>query len=122
MRLSEQLYFGKNVPQTKSSSISKAGSQACFDRVNREHLLTTCGWPLPLVAGMVNIIGVLAMNTLTTNVTGHFAFFAEKFVESEYHQAAIFIAYLLFFLMGAFVCSLLVEFVLPRRRDLSHAV
>ncbi len=30
---------------------------------------------LSFVAGLVNITGVLAVKTLTTNVTGHFAFF-----------------------------------------------
>jgi uncharacterized membrane protein YoaK (UPF0700 family) len=32
---------------------------------------------LSFVAGLVNITGVLALKTLTTNVTGHYAFFAE---------------------------------------------
>ena len=32
---------------------------------------------LSFIAGLVNITGVLFLNVLTTNVTGHFAFFAE---------------------------------------------
>ena len=39
---------------------------------------------LSLVAGLVNITGVLALQTLTTNVTGHFAYFAEEFMKKDY--------------------------------------
>ncbi|MGC1244182.1 MAG: hypothetical protein WA874_21505 [Chryseosolibacter sp.] len=38
---------------------------------------------LSFVAGIVNINGVLSMNILTTNVTGHFAFFSREFVEGS---------------------------------------
>ena len=76
---------------------------------------------LSFVAGMVNINGVLSINTLTTNVTGHFAFFAEEFVENRYSQSFVFILFILFFLLGAFVCSWLVEAVLRRRPEVSHA-
>lgn len=75
---------------------------------------------LSLVAGMVNINGVLSIGTLTTNVTGHFAFFAEEFVESRYEQALTFVAFIFFFLLGAFVCSLLVEVVMRKRPEMSH--
>ncbi|HEY0741498.1 MAG TPA: DUF1275 family protein, partial [Chryseosolibacter sp.] len=63
---------------------------------------------LSFVAGVVNISGVLAINTLTTNVTGHFAFFAEEFVVGDYSKAVAFASYILFFLLGAFCCSILV--------------
>jgi uncharacterized membrane protein YoaK (UPF0700 family) len=39
---------------------------------------------LSFVAGMVNISGLLSIETLTTNVTGHFAFFSEYFVNGDY--------------------------------------
>lgn len=77
---------------------------------------------LSFVAGMVNISGVLSIGTLTTNVTGHFAFFAEKFVESRYEQALTFVVFIFFFLLGAFVCSVLVEFVMRARPDMSHTL
>lgn len=76
---------------------------------------------LSFVAGMVNINGVLSINTLTTNVTGHFAFFAEQFVEARYSLALTFILYTLFFLLGAFICSFMVELVLRVRPTISHA-
>ena len=39
------------------------------------------------VAGVVNITGVLELHTLTTNVTGHFAFFSEELVLRNYRMA-----------------------------------
>ena len=33
---------------------------------------------LSFIAGLVNVTGVLSVRTLTTNITGHFAFFAEE--------------------------------------------
>ncbi len=42
---------------------------------------------LSFVAGVVNISGVLSVHTLTTNVTGHFAFFCEHFVQGHYQTA-----------------------------------
>ena len=44
---------------------------------------------LSFIAGMVNISGVLSVKTLTTNVTGHFAFFAEEFMKANYGEKHI---------------------------------
>lgn len=77
---------------------------------------------LSFVAGSVNIAGVLAIGTLTTNVTGHFAFFAEDFVESRYQPAFVYFSYILAFLAGAFVCNLLMELGLRRGRRDVHAI
>src|SRR5687768_10282002 len=77
---------------------------------------------LSFVAGMVNICGVLSINTLTTNVTGHFAFFAEDFITAHYNTAFIYILYILSFLSGAFICGILVEMLLRRRPPISHTV
>lgn len=64
---------------------------------------------LSVVAGIVNISGVLAIGTLTTNVTGHFAYFSEQLVLKKYNIAGIYICYIIFFLLGAFVSSLMME-------------
>jgi uncharacterized membrane protein YoaK (UPF0700 family) len=77
---------------------------------------------LSFVAGMVNISGVLAIGTLTTNVTGHFAFFAEEFSKGEYQTAITFLSYILFFFLGAFTSSMLVELIQRRKPDKSHAL
>ncbi|GGH21616.1 DUF1275 domain-containing protein [Sphingobacterium alkalisoli] len=64
---------------------------------------------LSVVAGMVNITGVLAFQTLTTNLTGHFAFFAEELFLRSYTTALVYLLYVLCFLFGAFLSGLLME-------------
>ncbi|MBF9254132.1 DUF1275 domain-containing protein [Pontibacter sp. 172403-2] len=60
---------------------------------------------LSFIAGMVNITGVLSVNTLTTNVTGHFAFFAEDVEQEHYSLAWLSLLYILAFLAGSFTSS-----------------
>jgi uncharacterized membrane protein YoaK (UPF0700 family) len=76
---------------------------------------------LSFVAGIVNIAGVLSVATLTTNVTGHFAFFAEEISLKNYNKALNIILYIFFFLLGAFICNLLVEIVSRIKPRISHA-
>ncbi len=75
---------------------------------------------LSFVAGIVNVTGVLAVKTLTTNVTGHFAYFAEEVTKKDYQAAIIFLIYTLFFLAGAFTSNFLAELVSEKRQNLSH--
>lgn len=77
---------------------------------------------LSSVAGIVNITGVLALKTLTTNVTGHFAFFSEEFLQSHYEMALIYLLYILFFLFGAFTSSFLMEWFSKFKASGSYAV
>jgi uncharacterized membrane protein YoaK (UPF0700 family) len=77
---------------------------------------------LSFVAGIVNITGVLAVNTLTTNVTGHFAFFAEEVIKHNYTAAIAFFVFTLFFLLGAFTSNFLAEFVAIRQPQLLHVI
>ena len=42
---------------------------------------------LSFVAGIVNVSGFFAVQTLTTNVTGHFAFFADEVIKAEFNNA-----------------------------------
>lgn len=74
------------------------------------------------VAGIVNITGVLSLNTLTTNVTGHFAFFSEQLFLKDYKMALVFLFYILFFLFGAFVSSLILEGVSKYRPRSSYVI
>jgi uncharacterized membrane protein YoaK (UPF0700 family) len=64
---------------------------------------------LSLVAGIVNVSGIFAIRELTTNVTGHFAFFAEEIGKKEYLNAIHYLLFILSFFAGAFISSLLVE-------------
>lgn len=77
---------------------------------------------LSFVAGLVNITGVLALKTLTTNVTGHFAFFAEEIMRHDYATAFTFLVFTIFFLIGSFISSFLAELVTQKNPDLSHIV
>lgn len=65
---------------------------------------------------------MLAVGTLTTNVTGHFAFFSEELFLKNIHTAIIFLVYTLFFFAGAFVSGLLVELVAKRRYHLTYVL
>ena len=75
---------------------------------------------LSFVAGLVNITGVLAIKTLTTNLTGHFAFFAEEIMKHDYSTAITFFIFTFFFLAGSFISSFLDELISKRNPQLSH--
>ncbi|RNA62981.1 DUF1275 domain-containing protein [Chryseobacterium nematophagum] len=77
---------------------------------------------LSFVAGTVNIVGVLSIKILTTNITGHFAFFSEEVVLKDYYDAALYLLFIGCFLGGAFSSSLLVEFVSRFRKFQSHFI
>ncbi|KAF2518357.1 DUF1275 domain-containing protein [Flavobacterium salilacus subsp. salilacus] len=77
---------------------------------------------LSFVAGIVNICGLLALNTLTTNLTGHFAFFSEAFINNNYKIAVISIFYVVCFLAGSFISNLTVELVSRKKPSLAYAV
>jgi uncharacterized membrane protein YoaK (UPF0700 family) len=77
---------------------------------------------LSLVSGIVNITGVLALKTLTTNVTGHFAYFAEEIMRKDYAIAVTFLVFTLCFLLGSFTANTVVEIVLQKRPRLAHVV
>jgi len=77
---------------------------------------------LSVVAGMVNICGVFSIKTLTTNVTGHFAFFAEEIVLKNYELALIFVGYVVCFLFGSFLSGLLTQVISRSSLKLSPVV
>ena len=77
---------------------------------------------LSTVAGIVNITGVLSVNTLTTNVTGHFAFFSEQLFLKNYHASITFLLFILSFLFGAFISGLLTEWNYKRKPFASYGL
>ncbi|UFH45813.1 DUF1275 domain-containing protein [Flavobacterium galactosidilyticum] len=77
---------------------------------------------LSFVAGIVNITGVLSIHTLTTNVTGHFAYFAEEVMKQDYAAAFTFFVLTLFFLFGAFTSNFLAELIAKKYTHLSHVI
>ncbi|MEO5911215.1 MAG: YoaK family protein [Pelobium sp.] len=66
---------------------------------------------LSFVAGVVNVAGFIAIQRLTTNVTGHFAYFVDEVFKLHFAASGIYFFYIFFFFLGAFVSSLLVELV-----------
>lgn len=77
---------------------------------------------LSFVAGLVNVAGFLAVQKLTTNVTGHFAFFVDEIFKLNFRQGFIYFLYIFFFFLGSFFSSLLVEFLLRRNEKYSYII
>lgn len=63
---------------------------------------------LAMTAGFVNAAGFLAFATLTTNVTGHAALFAERISLQDWAGMRVIALWMLLFLAGAFVSSFIV--------------
>lgn len=66
---------------------------------------------LSFVAGLVNVAGFLAVQRLTTNVTGHFAFFVDEVFKLNFWQGFVYFLYIFFFFLGSFVSNLLIEII-----------
>lgn len=64
---------------------------------------------LSFVAGIVNVTGFFAVAVLTTNVTGHFAYFADGLIKRDFSGAWVFLLYILCYLSGAFVSNSILE-------------
>ncbi len=69
---------------------------------------------LSFTAGLVNISGLLALGVLTTNVTGHFAYFSQYIQKDDFMYAFNFLFYILSFLFGAFMSSMLTEYFIQK--------
>jgi uncharacterized membrane protein YoaK (UPF0700 family) len=69
---------------------------------------------LSFVAGIVNVAGFLAVQSLTTNVTGHFAFFIDEIFKFNFWSSFIYFLYIFSFFLGAFFSGLLVEIKLRK--------
>lgn len=77
---------------------------------------------LSFVAGMVNVAGFLAVQKLTTNVTGHFAFFVDEIFKLNFKQGISYFLYIFFFFLGSFFSSLLVEFFLHKNEKYVYVI
>ncbi len=64
---------------------------------------------LSFVAGIVNVTGFLFLSRLTTNVTGHFAFFIYDMSIAEFWKGTIYLFYIVCFLLGSFTSGWLIE-------------
>lgn len=70
---------------------------------------------LSFVAGLVNVIGFLSIQKLTTNVTGHFAYLIEETLKLNGSLILVYFLYTFFFLLGAFTSDLLAEISYGKR-------
>lgn len=77
---------------------------------------------LSFVAGMVNVAGFFSVQRLTTNVTGHFAFFVDKVFKFDFWEGFVFFLYVFFFFLGAFVSNFLVAFFSRKDDQYIYAV
>jgi uncharacterized membrane protein YoaK (UPF0700 family) len=73
------------------------------------------------VAGVVNVAGFLAVQRLTTNVTGHFAFFVDEIFKLNFWQGFIYFLYIFFFFSGSFVSGMLTALTARKHERLMYA-
>jgi uncharacterized membrane protein YoaK (UPF0700 family) len=77
---------------------------------------------LSFVAGMVNVVGFLSVQRLTTNVTGHFAVFVDEVFKLDFKQAFYFLLYTFFFFLGSFVSNFMVEIISRRNAKFVYTI
>jgi uncharacterized membrane protein YoaK (UPF0700 family) len=77
---------------------------------------------LSFVAGIVNVAGFLAVQRLTTNVTGHFAFFVDEIFKLNFWQGFVYFLYIFFFFLGSFVSNLIVEIIAKKHDRLIYII
>ena len=90
-------------------------------RRTRKHNLQIASL-LSFVAGIVNVAGILAVAQLTTNVTGHFAFFVDEVYKLNFWSGLIYFLYTFFFLLGSFYSNFLVEFISRRNATYVYVI
>ena len=77
---------------------------------------------LSFVAGIVNVAGFLAIQKLTTNVTGHFAFCVDEVFKLNFWQGFVYFLYIFFFFLGSFSSSFLVEYLAKRNANYTYII
>lgn len=75
---------------------------------------------LSFVAGIVNVAGFLSVQQLTTNVTGHFAYFVDEVFKLNFWKGLTYFFYIFFFFLGSFTSSFLVEFNLGKNGNYAY--
>ncbi len=77
---------------------------------------------LSFVAGVVNVVGFFSVQRLTTNVTGHFAFFMDEFFKLNFQNAFHLALFVFFFFLGAFFANFMVETYSRIRESLTYVL
>ena len=71
---------------------------------------------LSFVAGIVNVTGFLAIQQLTTNVTGHFALFIFGLENFNFWKASIYLLFIIAFVLGSFASGFMIEMFKETKR------
>lgn len=66
---------------------------------------------LSFVAGLVNVVGFFSVQKLTTNVTGHFAYFVDEAFKQDFRSAFHVALYIFFFFWEPFFPTLWLRFI-----------
>lgn len=77
---------------------------------------------LSFVAGLVNVAGFLSVQKLTTNVTGHFAYFVDELFKLQFMNGFIYFLYIFFFFLGSFFSNLLVELISRKNEKFVYVI
>src|SRR5437763_1013770 len=77
---------------------------------------------LSFVAGIVNVTGFMAVQRLTTNVTGHFAFFMQRGFNLQFWEGFIYFLYIFFFFAVSFFSSFITEIIASRSERFIYTI
>lgn len=77
---------------------------------------------LSFVAGTVNVAGFLSVQKLTTNVTGHFAYFVDEIFKLQFLSAFVYFLYIFFFFLGSFVSNFMVEMMSKKSENYVYVI
>jgi uncharacterized membrane protein YoaK (UPF0700 family) len=77
---------------------------------------------LSFVAGIVNVAGFLAIQRLTTNVTGHFAYLIDEVFRLELLNGLIYFLYIFFFFLGSFTSNFIIEWISRNKKTSNFAI
>ena len=94
--------------------------QARDERTLKENLLLASS--TAFVSGTVNVAGAIVLLAFTTNITGHVANLAGHIIEQNFGDFLVVLAWLMSFLVGAFISSFLIRSLSHRSHYYAHAM
>ncbi|MBD1387756.1 DUF1275 domain-containing protein [Mucilaginibacter rigui] len=74
------------------------------------------------VAGITDVVGLLAFLAFTSNVTGHVANLAKNILQQDFNDIIIFAIWLLMFMVGSFVSNFIVQSLKHKSYYRAHSV
>ena len=96
--------------------LRKSGSQ----RKEEENLML--GGSTAFVAGMVNVVSVIAFFAFSSNVTGHWTILTEELIKGHWYQVFVVFGWLFLFFFGAFLSNFLVNYIKKYSTLLAHSI